>query len=332
MNHPKLYLDDEPLDQEERGLASKILTFLKWAGLVMLILLLGIVLFVWYNLSKLSVNPLDFGKLASTDGRTNILVLGVGDKGHAGQNLSDTMMVVSVNRKTNEVAMVSIPRDLRVPIPGHASGKINQANSYGGPKLAEQTVANALGIPIHYYLKTDFTGLKQAVDAVGGIDVTVKDRLYDPQYPCPDDKGPCGVDIKPGQYHMNGATALQYARCRKGTCGNDFGRASRQQEVIEKIETKVVRPSVYLNPKADAVLLTTFRNNIQTDMSINDLIEVGRRIHSPSRTIKFVFDTSPGGFLKSGGGSDLVPIGGTFTQIQAFMQSIFTQQIPDQKL
>src|SRR5664279_3282734 len=123
------------------------------------------------------------------DGRVNILVMGIGGAGHDGPNLSDTMMVMSLDPKTKDVAMLSIPRDLYVKIPGHGSGKINAANAYGGPALAEQVVENVIGVPIHYYAVMDFSGFKQAVDAVGGVDINVAAPLYDPEFPCDNDRG-----------------------------------------------------------------------------------------------------------------------------------------------
>src|SRR5206468_7901757 len=81
-------------------------------------------IFVIYNLSKLSVNPLSLGGMAQTDGRTNILVLGIGDPGHAGQNLSDTIMLISIDHHSNQAALISVPRDLRVKIPGYGYAKI----------------------------------------------------------------------------------------------------------------------------------------------------------------------------------------------------------------
>ncbi len=310
---------------EPRSFGSKLKRFFLIFGLVLLGLLIAGGIFVWYNLAKLSLNPLDFGALAQTDGHTNVLILGVGDPGHAGQTLSDTMMVVSIDHTNKHVTMISLPRDLRVPIPGHGSAKINDANAFGGPTLAEQTVANVLGIPIHYYIETDFTGLKQAVDDVGGLDITVTERLYDPEYPCPGDRGVCGVDIKPGNYHMNGDMVLQYTRCRKGTCGNDFGRAARQQEVIQKLQDKIAHPGIYLNLKTDAALLTTLRTYAKTDLSANDLVGVGLAMHRATNTTKFVFSTSPGGFLTNGGGSDLAPIGGNFSPIQHYVQTLIAQ-------
>lgn len=282
---------------------------------------------VWYSLSRLSINPLDFGPLAATGGRTNILIMGIGDPGHAGEKLSDTMMVLSLDKATKQAAFLSLPRDLRVKVPGYGYYKVNNANALGGPELAEQTVANTLDIPIHYYIKTDFTGLKQAVDAVGGIDITVKDELRDPEYPCADNEGlACGIDIKPGDYHMDGTMALQYARCRKGTCGNDFGRAARQQEVLQKLKDKITQPGFYFNPAADSALLGAVSQNSQTNMSINDLVKVAWFMKNVTGTKNFVLSTSPGGLLMGDpyGSSDLLPVGGDYSAIQDKAHNIFS--------
>jgi len=322
-------MDEFEITQEPgRSLGQKIKLGLGiFFGIIGLFVIAAII-FVWYNLAKLSVNPLDFKGLAATNGRTNILILGVDDPGYPGQELTDTIMVLSIDHTTKQVAMISVPRDLRVPIPGYYSTKINDANALGGPGLAEQTVANTLGIPINYYILTDFSGLKQAVDAVGGLDVTVKDRLSDPSYPCANDKGSCGLDIEPGNYHMNGATVLEYTRCRKGTCGNDFGRAARQQQIVKLLEAKVAQPKVYLNIKTDAALLTTLRSYAKTDLSSNDLVQLGYDMKRSTQTIYFVYSTSPGGLLVDGGGSDLVPAGGNFSGMQSLAQNIFTVQLP----
>jgi LCP family protein required for cell wall assembly len=318
--------DVSPTSQEKPTRAQVLRRALKYLLFAVIALIIIAVIFVVYNLSKLSVNPFDLGSMTRTNGRTNILVLGIGDPGHAGENLSDTIMLISIDHQSHQVAMISVPRDLRVNIPGYGFAKVNQANSDGGPKLAEQTLANTLGVPIHYYVKTDFAGLKDIVDAVGGIDITVTEELYDPEYPCADDENrSCGIDIKPGTYHMDGAQALQYSRCRKGTCGNDFGRAARQQEVITKLRDKVSQSSFYMNPKEVAGVLTALRAHSETDMSVNNLIQMGYDLHHAKQTIRFVFSDAPGGLLTdSRNSSDLLPADGDYSAMQNLAQNIFT--------
>lgn len=300
------------------------------AALLLISLLLGVgyIGFIAYNVAKISTQPLQLAGLTTdSNGRVNVLVLGVGDPGHAGEKLADAIMVISIDTKAKKVAQISIPRDLRVQIPGRGYNKINTANAIGGVTMAEQVVANTLGIPIHYYVQTNFTGLKQLVDAVGGVDVNVKERLYDSEYPCEDNEYlPCGLDIKPGLQHMDGTKALQYARCRKGTCGNDFGRAKRQQEILNLVREKVVKWEVIANPAKLTPVVTAVRTGIETDMGAPQLLEFAHywQEAQKSQPIGLVLSTSTGGYLTSASGSsDLVPLGGDFSAIQARVQDIF---------
>src|SRR5438046_2894948 len=102
-------IDDES-EELESSLGQKIKRSLLILAVFLGGLLVAVVIFIWYNLTKLSVNPLDFNGLTQTNGRTNVLVLGIGDPGHAGQNLTDTMMVISIDHTAHQVAMISIPR------------------------------------------------------------------------------------------------------------------------------------------------------------------------------------------------------------------------------
>jgi LCP family protein required for cell wall assembly len=300
---------------------------LKRGGLVLLLLVLAVGGYIAFNLLRLSANPFSFGKLrGEADGRINILLLGVGDEGHAGATLSDTNMVVSINTNDKQMAMISLPRDLRVRIPGHGYNKINRAHSYGDIALASNVVENTLDLEIHYYARANFTGLKEAVDAVGGIEIDVKESLYDPTFPC--DSNPnrnCGFRIQKGKQKMNGTTALRYARCRKGNCGDDFGRALRQQEVLQAVRSKALSASTLLNPGKLNQLSDALGDNIKTDLSINNLISLANIVKeiSSEQTTNIVFDTQPGGFLKQGSGSDLVPADGDFEEIQDFVREVF---------
>jgi polyisoprenyl-teichoic acid--peptidoglycan teichoic acid transferase len=304
----------------------------RWFGIFLVFFLGAALLYIGYlvvNVAKISTQPVTFNSLSSdASGRTNILVLGVGDPGHAGQNLSDTIMVLSLNTKTRRVAQISVPRDLRVDIPGYGQAKINAANADGGPELAEQTVSNTLGIPINYYVKTDFTGLSQIVDAVGGIDVDVTQELADPEYPCTNNQYKvCGLDIKPGEQHMDGALVLEYVRCRKGTCGNDFGRAARQQEVLNLVRKKVLTWQVLLNPVKLQTIVSAVRTNVETDLGAVQLAEFayGWQQAQQDNPVQLVFSTAQGGYLTSAtGSSDLLPIGGTFSAMQQKVQSILS--------
>lgn len=267
------------------------------------------------------------------DGRINILVLGIGGKGWDGPYLSDTMMVVSIDPRTKDVAMLSIPRDLYVKIPNYGWSKINAADAVGeqrktgsGPDLSQTVVQNILGIPIHYYVRVDFAGFKQAVDTVGGVNINVDKALYDPYYPG------TVVNIKPGLQHMNGNLALEYARSRKTT--SDFDRAARQQKVLVALKDKAFSLQTVSNPAKIAGLIDTFGDNVRTDMQISEmkkLESILQGVDSSKITSKVLDTGSPDSLLKDGSGtipgagSIEVPIAGlgNYTAIQAYAHSIF---------
>ena len=304
----------------------------KLFGWLLVVIVLAALIYIIYLgniVAKVSTNPWQLGPLAADpSGRTNVLVLGVGDPGHAGEALSDTIMMVSLDNKSKRVAQVSVPRDLRVTLPGYGLSKINAANAYGGVSLAEQAVSNTLGVPLDYYLKTDFSGMKNIVDAVGGIDVNVKSRLLDKEYPCTDNQyKACGLDIMPGLQHMNGSQVLAYVRCRKGTCGDDFGRAARQQEVINLLKPKVLDLGLLWHPARLKALVASLQSGIKTDMGIVQLLQLANswREDSNNQPVSLVLSTSNGGYLMSdpAGSSDLLPIGGDFSAISARVNNIF---------
>jgi LCP family protein required for cell wall assembly len=267
------------------------------------------------------------------DGRINILLLGVGGANHDGGTLSDTIMVASIDPVNKNVAMLSIPRDLYVKIPGYGYNKINSADSYGGPELAKKVVSQVLDLPIHYYVQADFSGFKQAVDAVGGVDVVNQDNLYDNSYPCDNGKGYCTFSLKPGDYHMNGSLALKYSRCRHGTCGNDFGRAARQQELLVALREKALQASTLSNPVKVSGLIDSVGDHVRTDMQVNELQKLAKIVKglNTKNINQKVLDDSPSGLLVDGGnqfpgaGSILLPRAGDFdyTQIQALAHTIF---------
>lgn len=332
--------DNRILDEKFERKAKRRKRFKRAFFTILILLILGlagIAAYLFFHASKISANPFNFStKLKGEDrGRVNILVLGIGDPGHDGETLSDTNMLISIDTKDNKVAMVSIPRDTRVYIPGQGYYKINNANALGedmkpaqGVQLAEKTVSTTLDQPIDYYVKANFSGLKQAVDAVGGVDIHNEDLLSDPEYPCDKNESKsCGFTLKPGDYHMDGAQALKYARCRKGTCGDDFGRALRQQQVLQAIREKASSLGTLSDPSKLNGLISAASNNIKTDMSLTEMqraYEISKKI-SKDNTYNVVLSTKENGFLKQDPtSSDLLPIGGNFDAIQEFVKNIFT--------
>lgn len=329
-------LKDRKSRRNLRGLAPKPGKRQWWKRLLIALGLLAVVagliflVFTLRNVIKVAPNFFKFEqKLKGEDvGRVNILLLGVGDPGHDGATLSDTNILMSINTRDKKVAMTSVPRDTRVKIPGYGSSKINNANAYGDTGLAKETMEDFLGVPINYYIKTDFTGLKQAVDAVGGIDVDNKQLLYDSEYPCDKNQWKsCGFKLAVGKQHLDGTTALKYARCRKGTCGDDFGRASRQQEVLTQIRTKAVSLGTIVNPAKLTGLIQAAGDNVKTDLSIGEMMRINDLTKDipNDQVVNFVLSILNNGFLKPApdGTSDLVPIDSTLASIQAFEKDIF---------
>ncbi len=296
----------------------------------------GIFGYLFLKAGKISTNLFNFStRLKGEDqGRVNILLLGVSDPGHEGETLADTNMVISLDTKNNKVALISIPRDTRVYIPGEGYHKINNAHAIGenkqppgGIELATKTVEQTLDIPIHYYVRANFSGLKQAVDAVGGIDIDVKEPLNDPEYPCESNEGKsCGFKIRAGMTKMDGSTALKYARCRKGTCGDDFGRAQRQQEVLKALREKATSSQTLTDPKKLNGLIEAAANNLKTNLSPTEMqrvLELSKKITNDN-ILDIVFSILPNGFLKPDpSSSDLLPTAGSFDDIQKFVKEVF---------
>ncbi|MCD5407250.1 MAG: LCP family protein [Desulfotomaculum sp.] len=141
--------------------------------------------------------------------RLNFLLLGMDARPCEKTTRTDTIIFVSIDPKENRIAVMSIPRDTRVKIPGHGSDKINAVNVYGGPELVSQTVSDLLGVPVDHYVLTNFDGFKDIVDAVGGVDFYVAQDMY---YYGPADN--TLIDLKKGQQLLDGDKALQFIRFR----------------------------------------------------------------------------------------------------------------------
>ncbi|MHB8630346.1 MAG: LCP family glycopolymer transferase, partial [Candidatus Limnocylindria bacterium] len=169
--------------------------------------------------------------------RLNVLVLGIDSRGvPADTQNTDTMIVLSLDPVNRTAAMLSVPRDSLVPIPGHGSGKVNSAFALGGPALAQKTIEALLGIRINSYAIINFGAFTQIVDSVGGVLVDVKVPIRDEAYPTAN-FGVERLNIQPGPQLMPGGVALKYARSRHES--NDFSRAKRQQAVISAIRARL---------------------------------------------------------------------------------------------
>ena len=220
--------------------------------------------------------------------RVNILVLGIDQRpGEEGAFRTDTMLVLTIDPVTKTGGMLSIPRDLWVPIPGYGVGRINTAHVLGdiddypggGPALAVKTVENNLGIPIHYYARVDFHAFVELVDRIGGIDMYVEEEIDDPIYPSHDPADPYGYEplhIEAGQQHFDGETALKYARTRH-SAGGDFDRAERQQQVLRAVFGKVTQLNMLPTLLAQAPQMWgLLRESVMTDLTLDEIVALAR--------------------------------------------------------
>jgi LCP family protein required for cell wall assembly len=212
--------------------------------------------------------------------RVTLLVMGLDYRDWEaadGPPRTDTMILLTIDPLTKTAGMLNVPRDLWVSIPGFEYGRINTAYPLGiafdvpggGPALAMQTVESLVGVPIDYYAIIDFGAFEKFIDELGGINVTVSTEIsVDPI-----GKGNTVV-LKPGNYLLDGPTALAYARARH-TEGGDFDRAQRQQQVILAIRDRIVE----LGPTQIASRATAIYNDlaagIHTNLSLDDALRLG---------------------------------------------------------
>lgn len=215
--------------------------------------------------------------------RVSILLLGIDQRCEEdGPTRTDTMMVLTMDPVGLSAAILSLPRDLWVEIPGFHVDKINQAHFLGelhnypggGPALAVETVEATLGINIDYFAAVNFDAFIEVVDLIGGLDIVVTEDIADDNYP----DNCYGYDpfyIKAGEHQMDGQTALKYARTRI-TFGGDVDRAARQQQVILAVRNKVLRLNMVPQLIADAPQLwRILQDNVRTNLSLNEAIQLG---------------------------------------------------------
>ncbi len=226
----------------------------------------------------------------------NLLLLGADRSVGKDQSWrTDTLIIVAIRPRAGTIAMLSIPRDLWVNIPGHGQERINAVDYMGetslgqggGPKLLAATIKQNLGIAVDAYMRINFEGLERIIDALGGITID-SDRAMDEWFW--DDTAPNGVShmvVVKGPQHMDGHLALQYARARHGT--SDFDRSRRQQQVLLAIRQAALRPEVL--PRIPS-LLSALADTVETNLQVNQvlpLIGLALRI-KPGNYREQVFD------------------------------------------
>ena len=208
-------------------------------------------------------------------GTINVVVLGSDRRPDRDDWHTDVVQVISIQPALPAVTVLSIPRDLYVYIPDFWMSRVNFADMYGelygyaggGPALVQQTLLYNLGIPVDHYVRTDFDGFTGIVDALGGVDIPVHCRLQD-HWPYPDENGEYPIKaLEPGVHHMDGDTALWYARSRMTS--SVFARERRQQQVLQAIWRRA--RSLDLLPRIPE-LWEQSRSMIVTDVEFGDVL------------------------------------------------------------
>ena len=261
---------------------------------------------LWENIKILTTG--DYKPLqGEAEGRINFLLLGQGGSKHDGPLLTDTIMIASLKPASGEVALLSIPRDLVVPIPNLGYRKINSANAIGeetgsgdGVKFTSQIISKALDIPIHYYVRLDFSGFAKAIDSIGGVPVEVKKGFTDSEYPS-ENNGTITISFEPGWQMMSGERALEFVRSRHGNNGegSDFARAKRQQQLLFALKNKLLSPATFLNPTLTIKLYRSLSQALETNLDAQAAVRIAHILKSidSQKIVHRVLDTSPGGLL-----------------------------------
>jgi LCP family protein required for cell wall assembly len=201
-----------------------------------------------------------------------VLLLGSdNDAKFGGTVLTQSMILTRINPATKQVTMLSIPRDLYVPLSSGGTDKIDKAYSYGQASAAVTTVENDFGVHIDHYAWIGLLGLVNLIDKLGGIDVVATNPVLDDFYPADlSGKNPYAyerVAVLPGPQHMNGTQALEYVRSRHGDLRSDFGRSQRQQQVLLAIRTKAKLLGISDLPDISDAMA----NDFNTDMTIGEV-------------------------------------------------------------
>ncbi|MEK7154959.1 MAG: LCP family protein [Patescibacteria group bacterium] len=254
----------------------QILSKVVFVRIVLVCLSLGLFTILYL----LAIKPLSrlTASLPNHTGRTNFLLLGVSGGDREGKDLTDTIIFASLDIRTGDTVLISIPRDLWIP---SLRAKINTAYHYGeerqpgigGFLLAKSSLTEAIGQPVDFVVLIDFSGFAKAIDVIGGLDIQVDTSFIDSKFPIPgketDPCEPCRyetISFTKGLQHMDGATALKFVRSRQaeGDEGTDFARSKRQEKLISAFKQKILS-----SPTKIFQLKRIFSQIVITDISSN---------------------------------------------------------------
>ncbi|OGM09536.1 hypothetical protein A2159_00075 [Candidatus Woesebacteria bacterium RBG_13_34_9] len=235
-------------------------------------------------------------KIGNKDGVTNILILGKGGGGHEAPDLTDTIILVSVNHKDNSIHTISLPRDIWIKDLRTKLNSIyywgNQKSDGGGLALAKAVVEEVTGQPVYYAVVLDFSSFKEIIDIIGGVNVNVVEGFTDEKFPitgkendlCEGDKEyKCRyetISFEEGWQYMNGDMALKFVRSRnaEGDEGTDFAREKRQQLILSSIKQKILSKEILLSPKTLISLKNYILQKTETDVTASEAAILARWI------------------------------------------------------
>lgn len=277
--------------------------------------------------------------------RINILLLGMGGSNHEGGYLTDTIILASLEPSTEKVAMLSIPRDMSIPVEGMGWTKINAINAYAeaenkgsGGLAISQAISDILNMPIDYYARVDFAGFINIVDELGGVNVYVDNTLEDYSYPIMGEEENEVYEnrfehlyLEKGWQEMDGSLALKYARSRHayGIEGSDFARAKRQQKIIMAVKEKLMDKYILFKPTVITNIINEIQEHFSTNLKIWEIIklyDIFKNVSSDN-VVNKVLDNGPNGLLRDtiseSGAYILIPTSGDFAEIQYLVNNIF---------
>ncbi|QQS18845.1 LCP family protein [Candidatus Saccharibacteria bacterium] len=346
---------DKQAAKRHKKKGGKLKRFFKFLGIVLLIGVLAFGARFYKDIAKLTGNKNPFSllgvfrpsELQNDNGRVNILVAGnsADDLGHNGGELTDSIMVLSLNTKNNTALMLSVPRDLWVAKPEGGHGKINSVFPESGMEGLETVVEDVTGLSIHYNALVNYTAFKDLVDAVGGITITIQSTnpngIYDSSLDWTTRRCCALAKYPNGSVKLDGKQALNLARARGEGYGSygfdqaDFTRTEHQRKMLLAIKDKASSPSVVANPLKISNLVDAVGSNVRTDLQLSEMQSLyfymkkidNAKIDSYNiNTLKGENSTMLANSNSSDGQSILIPAAGIddFTEIAAQIKKIFT--------
>ncbi len=342
-NYHEEYNQEEQRYIEEKPKKSKLRRFFWW---FFVLIFLGTVFVIFafktgFTFSQISIDfnngggklPVEQPFQSKDPDRLNVLLLGLrGEDDPHGGLLTDSIMLISMKKSTGQVALISIPRDLYVKIPGTEQyEKINFAHAYGEEKkkggggiaYSKAIISEVTGLYVDYAVSINHEAFKEIVDAVGGVDVCL-DKPFVENKQFTDE---IILNLSDGCHHLDGATALFFVRSRYTT--SDFDRMRRQQQVLLAAKDKILSLGVLANPVKIFNLLDILGRNVRTDMGAGEMQNLAGLASGigGGNVIKKVFDTTPEGLLHStvadNGAYILLPVAGDYSQIRETCRNIF---------